>query len=165
MQKSEKEIKILEYPNPFLEQKTVVVKSLKNISVLETIRELKTAMLLLNAEAAGLAANQIGEKYRVFAYRDFSKEEIFVVINPRIIAKSNKYLPSVEGCFSFPNKEKITVKRFAEITVKYQKENGKSGREKITAESEDSKLFVWQHEIDHLDGILFNQIDKVWEDK
>jgi len=67
MPKPENKIKILEYPNPLLEQKTVVVKSLKNISVLKTIKELKTAMLLLNSEAVGLAANQIGENYRVFA--------------------------------------------------------------------------------------------------
>jgi peptide deformylase len=165
MQNPEKEIEILKYPNLFLEQKTVVVKSLKNIAVLKTIKALKTAMLQLNSEAAGLAANQIGEASRVFVYRDYSKEEIFVVINPRIIAKSNKYLPSVEGCLSFPNKEKITVKRFSEIIVSYQKENGRRVVEKITEASDNGKLFVWQHEIDHLDGILFNQISKAWENK
>lgn len=165
MLKSEKEIKILEYPNPFLKQKTVGVKSLKNIAVLKTIKELKTAMARLKPEAAGLAANQIGEAYRVFAYRNYSNEEISIVINPRIIAKSNKYIPSVEGCLSFPNKEKITVKRSSEILVRYQRENGKTVFEKITAASDNNKLFVWQHEIDHLDGVLFNQADKVWENK
>jgi peptide deformylase len=162
--KIESKIKILEYPNLFLIQRTIIVKSLKDTFVLKTIAALKIGMGALDEGAAGLSANQIGEPYRIFAYRCLDNDKIFIIVNPKIVAKSNKYLPSVEKCLSFPKKKQLMVKRFSEITVKYQKENGKNITEIITAESDNRKLFVWQHEIDHLDGILFNQADKAWKD-
>jgi peptide deformylase len=160
---SQNSIKILTFPHPFLAKKTIVVKSLKDAEVKKTILYLKTAMEENNGKAAGLSANQIGREHRIFAYKEEKGGEVFIVINPEIISKKNEYVKSVEGCLSFPNQKTRNIKRFSEITVKYSTESGKTITEKIVLDERSRKLFIWQHEIDHLDGILFNQTDKIWD--
>ena len=102
----------------------------------------------------GLAAPQIGYNYRIFVL-DLAKEgeppNPAVFINPKIIKKWGA-MSSFEGCLSFP--EVYTyVRRYENVIVKAQNLKGKS----ITIEARDGSLLARaiQHELDHLDGVLF----------
>ena len=102
----------------------------------------------------GLAAPQVGENYRVFVI-DVSTDENtlkpMVFINPKIIKKSGAII-SNEGCLSFP--EAYTdVRRYKNITVKAMDIHGKP----FIMEANDGTLLARaiQHELDHLNGILF----------
>lgn len=102
----------------------------------------------------GLAAPQIGENVRVFVIDVSTGNEPLnprVFINPKIIKKTGACV-SHEGCLSFP--EAFTdVKRYANVMVKALDTNGRS----FVLEAKDGSLLARaiQHELDHLDGILF----------
>lgn len=113
----------------------------------------------------GLAAPQIGESKRIFVLDvspDGSNLPPMAFINPVIIKKSGAMV-SWEGCLSFPNVF-IDVKRYKTITVKYQDLTGKT---KVMEASGDLLCRAIQHELDHLDGILFvdHVIDRFGTDK
>jgi peptide deformylase len=102
----------------------------------------------------GLAAPQVGESKRIFVL-DCSTEENplpqMVFINPKIVRKKGACI-SHEGCLSFP--EVFTeVKRYDEIIVKYMDMKGR--QQSITVASGSLLCRAIQHEIDHLDGVLF----------
>ena len=102
----------------------------------------------------GISANQIGHNVRVFAMRGETKEESIVCINPKIEAFSENMNTMEEGCLSIPDVFARVV-RPAEIVVTFKNdlnEDEKQNLEGLTAR-------VFQHELDHLDGILF--IDRI----
>src|SRR3989344_1845044 len=112
--------------------------------------------LMKKYDGIGLAANQIGLLERVFIANGKDKRgklKFYAIFNPEIIKTSKTTNIDIEGCLSIPgvNGE---VARFDEIVISAQDEVGK--KVKITS----SKLLarVFQHEIDHLNGVLF--IDK-----
>ena len=98
----------------------------------------------------GISANQIGHNVRVFAMRGETKEESIVCINPKIEAFSENMNTMEEGCLSLPDVYARVV-RPSHVAIKYldefQKEEGQLA-EGLTGR-------VFQHELDHLDGILF----------
>ena len=98
----------------------------------------------------GLAANQIGINKRVCV---INVKEPLVLINPRIVERSEEEFIFPEGCLSFPNKH-IRTKRNVSITVESDNHKGKMV---FTADSKDIndafETACVQHEIDHLDGI------------
>ena len=100
----------------------------------------------------GLAANQIGINKRVCVV---NVKEPIVLINPRIVEQSEEKFVFPEGCLSFPGKH-VKAQRFVEITVETDNHEGKL---KFSADSEDVndafECACVQHEIDHLDGVLF----------
>jgi peptide deformylase len=102
----------------------------------------------------GLAAPQVGEGKRIFVI-DISTDEKpapqLVFINPVIIKKEGAMV-SWEGCLSFPNVF-IDVKRYAQITVRAKDLKGKTFM--MTPEPESLLCRAIQHEMDHLNGILF----------
>jgi peptide deformylase len=107
----------------------------------------------------GLAANQIGKPYRVFAIRGFP--ENYVCFNPRIVHMSEEKIYLEEGCLSFPNLI-VKVKRPKQIRVRFQTPSGVV----------DTKVFdgltarVFQHELDHLDGVLFyNRANRIHKEQ
>ena len=142
--------KILTEPDPFLRQKS------RNVDkVDEEIRKLMDDMLdtMYAAPGIGLAAIQVGIPKRIIVI-DLSKEEeekkpLFFV-NPKIILKSNTNTTYEEGCLSVPG-------QFAEIDrpdrceVEYLDYNGKQHN----LNTEGLLATCIQHEIDHLEGILF----------
>lgn len=161
---------ILIYPNEILRRKTNIVEEvdanlIKDIKILEK-------QLIAAENGAGLAAPQIGISKRFFGIKDESKK-VKVIINPKIVAtvgektfpvmtdeKGNKE-DFLEGCLSFPNFWG-TVKRWLKIKVEWQELVDK----KLVSKSEELegfKAIVWQHESDHLDGIMF--VDHVKEDR
>ena len=107
----------------------------------------------------GLAANQVGYPYRVFAMR--GSPENFVCYNPRIVDKSEEQITLEEGCLSFPNLI-VKVKRPKEIRVRFQTPNGQIMTKKFIGMS----ARIFQHELDHLDGIVYyNKANKFHRDK
>lgn len=108
-----------------------------------------------------LAAPQVGKSVRMIAttQRKSGKRwekntgEI-VMINPEITEKSSQVVMSEEACLSLPW-DQWNVKRYKKITVSYYDPEGR----KHTRKFEDFNAAIVQHEIDHLDGVLF--IDKL----
>ena len=113
---------------------------------------------MFEEDGIGLAAPQVNKSIRVIAIdlplvdeEKYEKPMIFV--NPEIIESSGSYCIE-EGCLSVPDIRE-EVDRFKEIKVKYQ---DLDGNEKFI-EADEILSVVFQHEIDHLDGILF--VDKL----
>ena len=96
----------------------------------------------------GLAANQIGVPYRIFAMR--GSPENFVCFNPKIVHYSEEKIVLEESCLSFPGLV-VKVKRSKLIRVRFQTPNSEIKTEKFVGMT--SRIF--QHEMDHLDGTLF----------
>ena len=98
----------------------------------------------------GISANQIGHPYRVFAMRGETKKESIVCFNPSIKDHSPEMNTMEEGCLSLPDVYGKVV-RPAHVAISYQNEDGKE--EGQLASGLTARVF--QHELDHLDGILF----------
>lgn len=107
-----------------------------------------------DADGIGLAAPQIGLSIRLCvvecADKETGKQHRVALVNPEIVVAEGEQV-GVDGCLSIPGYYGINVRRAAKVVVKGQDARGKPVR--INAEG----LFAWalQHEIDHLDGILF----------
>ena len=104
--------------------------------------------------AYGLAAPQIGMLYRVFVMR--FQGIVTIVIDPEITFSSHKKLKMKEGCLSHPKtlEEGINVKRSLEIIANYYDGKGEPCNETLTG----IKARIFQHEVDHLNGICI--VDK-----
>jgi peptide deformylase len=107
----------------------------------------------------GLAANQVGFAYRVFAMR--GAPENFVCFNPKIIHSSEKTIILEEGCLTFPGLT-VKIKRPQHVRVRFTTPNG----EIITKQFTGMTARIVQHELDHLDGIVFyNKANRFHRDK
>ncbi len=110
----------------------------------------------------GLSFVQIGILKRIFVISeelDDGKFKRYVVINPKIVSKSTEliYVGEGEGCLSVNREVEGIVPRYARITVSAYDENG----EQYTIRVREDISVAFQHEMDHLDGILFvDKIDK-----
>lgn len=111
-------------------------------------------MLRIMAEqrGVGLAAPQVGDDRRVLLIRDLDDppERARVLVNPELIETSDDRVPFEEGCLSFPGVYR-TVRRPSRVKVRYADADG---RPKLLSEGGFLARVV-QHELDHLDGILF----------
>ena len=142
--------KILTEPDSFLRQ-----KSLKVENVDDDIRSLMNDMLetMYAAPGRGLAAIQIGVPKRVIVIdlaRDGEKKKPLYFINPEIITNSDTDALYEEGCLSVPG-QFAEINRPDKCKVKFLDYNG---QEKIL-ETEGLLATCIQHEMDHLEGILF----------
>ena len=105
------------------------------------------------APGIGLAATQLGEMKRVVVMdlaKDGETPEPIVMINPEILKFSEDTVTTEEGCLSIPDLY-YDVERPAEITVRYTDLDGKT----ITRDATDRLAICVQHELDHLDGVLY----------
>ena len=145
----EKVLKIVQESDPILRKKAGAVKNPENPEVKKLIIEMITTMK--HASGIGLAAPQVGYSLRLFTVNVESK--IYVFINPEIKDVSLEKIPFEEGCLSVP---KIwgPVVRPKKLTIKALDETG----EPIKIRAKGLLARVIQHEMDHLNGILF--IDK-----
>lgn len=109
------------------------------------------AKTMLKTDGVGLAAPQIGKNIRLAVIN--SKDGIFCLINPKLTRRSWTSESAEEGCLSIPGVFG-KVKRHKKISLTYYNQEGK--KSKLTASGMMARVI--QHEIDHLDGILF--IDK-----
>ena len=124
-----------------------------DIKTIELIKNMFETMR--NANGIGLAANQVGADKNLFIL-DISKvegyEEIkpMVLINPKIIERSEELIIFEEGCLSIPDFSE-NVERPMKLVVKGQNINGNE----MTIEAEGILARCFCHEIDHLNGVLF----------
>ena len=107
-------------------------------------------------QGVGLAAPQIGISKRAIAVQtDLKDQRILVLVNPKILKKSKEIEMGEEGCLSFPDIF-LKIKRAQKIEIDGLDINGK----KIRIKAQGLLARVFQHDIDHLDGILFfNQLN------
>lgn len=96
----------------------------------------------------GVAANQVGVPYRIFAMR--GAPENFVCYNPKIVGYSTDKVVLEEGCLSYPGLL-VKVKRPSSIRVRFQTPAG----DVLTKQFIGMSARVFQHEYDHLHGSLF----------
>lgn len=140
---------ILTYPDPFLATKALPVRSVDG-RIRELVRDMFDSMYA--SKGIGLAAPQIGVGKRVIVV-DISpvEEEIkpLALVNPEIVGKQGQ-VEGVEGCLSVPGVEGV-VCRYESVTVQGKNESGDA----VTMEADGLLSRVIQHEIDHLDGVLF----------
>lgn len=145
----EKNRTILKVPNPVLRQKAApVTKTGKKMQAL--IDEMIKAMKLANG--VGLAAPQVGVLQRLLVMAPVDMRPT-ALINPRIVRIDGEQI-GIEGCLSIPGLYG-DVKRAALVVVEAEDRRGRQ----LTYEFQGMPARVVQHEIDHLDGVLF--IDKV----
>lgn len=172
--------KIVLYPDKILREVLPMVTEVeeKLIKDMEFLREI----LRGSENGAGLAANQIGSRKRMFGLKKTEDKKINIYINPRITGVyGQKVYPKImlkngeeenflEGCLSFPDLYG-TVKRYLKIEVAWEELVNKKLKTRNNM-LEGFEAIVWQHESDHLDGILF--VDHIkeeggklykWEDK
>ena len=149
--------KILTIPDPFLKKKVLYV-----IDINDTIRAIAASMLETmkhNPHCVGVAASQLGIDLRIIVVdaslgaKKCANNGLLTLINPAVIKTSGRQ-SFREGCLSIPDFTG-NVTRAEEITVVYRDTEG--NKKELTTKGFES--VVIQHEIDHLDGILF--LDRV----
>lgn len=150
-------LNILKYPDPFLQTKAKPVSKVDE-EIKRLIADMAETMYF--AKGIGLAATQVGVNKKV-AVLDVPKEQgsgvrgqrsgenLIVLINPEIVAHEGE-IKYEEGCLSVPGFT-ADVKRFATVVVKGLDKNGKD----LEINADGLLAIALQHEIDHLDGILF----------
>ena len=150
--------KILQIGDPLLaaRAKEVEVANISTSEVQGWITDMVDTMR--DANGAGISANQIGIPHRMFVMEISDNPRypykpimpLTIVINPEISFLSDAQFTSNEGCLSVPNM-RANVERNLEISVSYYDENGAHQTQEVKGYS----ACTWQHEYDHLDGILF----------
>ena len=142
-------LKIVKYPEPVLSQPGEPVTEFNG-----ELRKLVADMFETTyaSQGIGLAAPQVGVSKRVTVI-DLSMgkdpAQKLVIINPEIVSREGKQYEE-EGCLSFPDiREKVV--RAAKVSNRAQDENGKW----FEMDADDLLSRCFQHEIDHVDGILF----------
>lgn len=147
--------KIILYPDPILRQKSANVDKIGKKD-LNLIQKMKNVILFPptkdGVETAGISAPQLGINKKIIAIN--YKQIPLIMINPVVVCHFKEKRVDFEGCLSLPNKFGL-VERFQEIKVKFQDES----LEKKQLNCANFLARVVQHEVDHLEGILF--IDKV----
>lgn len=153
--------------NPTLRKKARKVTRFSDPKLQELITDMVET--LLDAPGVGLAAPQVAASQRVIVVRlpddEHSKEEygedagvLYEMVNPEIIRVSREMVDGVEACLSIPGYFG-TVPRHVAVTVRGQNRHGKLVRVK----ARDWLARVFQHEIDHLDGILYiDRASEIW---
>lgn len=141
--------KILTFPDPELKKKSQPV-TIINDKTRELVQDMAETMY--DAPGVGLAAPQIGVHQRIIILDVSTKDEppgMIVAINPVIVhADGESY--EEEGCLSVP-KYAANVRRHARVIVRAINLSG----EEVTYKADGLLAIAFQHEIDHLDGILF----------
>ncbi len=155
-------LNIVTFPEPSLRLKA------KQVTKFDT--ELQTLVdnmfeTLRAAPGVGLAAPQIGESLRLVVVEytededENAKPKKYVLVNPEIIKRSEDMVTDVEGCLSLPGLAG-RVERHQAVTVKAKNRFGKP----LKIEAQDWLARIFQHEIDHLDGVLYiDRAEEVFE--
>lgn len=140
-------LKIVKYPDPFLRRTAKTVTNF-NDDLKKIVLEMVEAMY--QDDGIGLAAPQVGisQRFLVIGKSDNKGHEVY--INPVISFFSKNKELGEEGCLSLPQIFGL-VRRAKKIHVKYQDINGLTQKVKLSG----LDAIVLQHELDHLDGILF----------
>jgi peptide deformylase len=115
---------------------------------------------MIAAPGIGLAANQVGRSYRLFVANpapDHDPDQLVVLLNPKLV-EGYGALEIEEGCLSIP-KVYEGVRRYRRVLVRGIDRHGRP----LEVEGRDLLARIFQHELDHLDGLLF--IDRLSDAK
>ncbi len=137
--------RIRKYGEEILRKRAEPVKDIDE-KIEKFIKSMKET--LVHSKGVGLSAPQVGISKRIFIAYDREKDNFITVINPVIVEMAGEEI-DLEGCLSFPEIY-FSIKRAKQATVKGINEKGKE----IVIEGKGIMARCFQHEIDHLNGIL-----------
>ncbi|MBI1984560.1 MAG: peptide deformylase [Candidatus Wildermuthbacteria bacterium] len=144
-----KQFPLVIYPNPLLKEKSLEVKRITP-SVAKALSRMGYTMD--RNEGVGLAAPQVGIAERMIIVKDADANHVF--LNPRIVKMAKKRETDEEGCLSLPGIF-LKIRRAKEVEVEAHTISG----EKVLIRAEGLGARIFQHEIDHLNGLLI--IDRI----
>ena len=164
---------IVQDPHPTLREQAreIPIEKIGSPSIQKLIADMKEALAKEELGVA-LAAPQVGEQLRLFVVSgtvfamqkakeyDPEKHEAQTFINPAIVSNSKKTADMEEGCLSLRGKWGV-VPRAERVTLSYFNERG----EKKSRGASGLLAQIFQHEVDHLDGILYiDKATQIWTD-
>jgi peptide deformylase len=149
-------LEIIQLGDPVLRTKAQSVENIQDLRIQKLIDDLITTVK--QANGVGIAAPQVRVSDRLFViasrpnprYPNAPEMEPTAMINPKILAHSTDIIKGWEGCLSIPGIRGL-VPRYQAIEVEYTDQNGKLQKQEMT----DFVARIFQHEYDHLDGIVF----------
>ena len=149
-------LQIIQLGDPVLRSPAQLVDDIRDERIQKLIDDLIATVG--QAFGVGIAAPQVAECDRLFIvasrpnvrYPNAPVMEPTAIINPRVIAYSTEVIKGWEGCLSIPGIRGL-VPRYQAIEVEYTDRDGKSQKQELT----DFIARIFQHEYDHLDGIVF----------
>ena len=151
---------IVQLGSSILRQQAQIIENIQNEWLQQLIDNLIATATASNG--VGIAAPQVSGSYRLFIvasrpnprYPNAPEMEPTAMINPRIIAHSSETIKGWEGCLSIPSIRGL-VPRYQAIEVEYTTRDGQLHQQELT----DFVARIFQHEYDHLEGIVF--LDRV----
>lgn len=157
--------KIVTIPDPILRQKTKTVSRVDE-KVLGVVDDLKKSLhAQQEPQGVGIAAPQIGYSARICLVYSRKSRKFLTLISPEIVWKSKRMLPCIpnkdnpyEGCLSAPGLWGKVI-RHKTVKVRYLSTQGQT----VTRKFSGFTGIICQHEIDHLDGVLF--VDRILRQK
>jgi peptide deformylase len=146
-------LEIKKYPDPILKKKCDEIKE-----ITPEIKELIFDMMetIKKNQGIGLSAPQVGVLKRIIIIETKDGPKVF--INPEIFKKSKEQEIEEEGCLSFPGLY-LKIKRAREVLLKAKNIDGKD----LEIQAKGILARIFQHEIDHLEGILFIDYLNFWQ--
>lgn len=153
-------LQIAQLGNPILRQQAQLVDNIREENLQQLINVLVATVQASNG--VGIAAPQVSESYRLLIvasrpnprYPHAPEMEPTAMINPRIMDHSTEVIKGWEGCLSIPGIRGL-VPRYQAVEVEYTSRDGQLHRQELT----DFVARIFQHEYDHLDGMVF--LDRV----
>jgi len=150
---------IVTTPNAVLIKPASPVEKI-DAKILSLIKDMQDTLIIAdNPKGVGLAAPQVGISLRIFLMRPEENGPIRILVNPTYVQKSKQIVKGIpgsdhrlEGCLSIP-KVWGMVHRQAWVTLSYLDEAEQKHQEKFTG----FEAIIVQHEMDHLDGVLFSR--------
>ena len=151
---------VIQLGNPILRRQFQPVVNVQDARIQQLIDDLIATAIQTNG--VGIAAPQVAEPDRLFIvasrpnprYPHAPEMEPTAMINPRILSHTDERVKGWEGCLSIPGIRGL-VPRYQAIEVEYSDRDGKQHQREFT----DFVARIFQHELDHLDGIVF--LDRV----
>lgn len=157
-------LKIVRLGTPVLRENAISIANISDDTIQYLIDNLiETAKA---ANGVGIAAPQVSQSHRLFIiasrpslrYPNAPLMKPTAIVNPKIVSHSGEIVKDWEGCLSIPGLRGL-VPRSKTIEVKYTDRNGQLQRQVLT----DFVAIIFQHELDHLNGIVF--LDRLESDE
>lgn len=150
-------LQIAQLGQPVLREKAKPVTNVKDKKIQQLIDDLLVTVMDVNG--VGISAPQVYRSLRIFIvasypnprYPNAPQMKPTPMINPRLISHSKKTKKDWEGCLSIPGIRGL-VPRFTSVKIEYTSRNGKLVKTEYT---NDFVARIFQHELDHLNGVVF----------
>lgn len=157
-------LQIAQLGDPILRQKAKSISDITDHKIQKLIDDMLTTVMEVNG--VGMAAPQVFQSLRIFImashpnprYPYAPEMDPTAIINPKIVSHSTEVEKDWEGCLSIPGIRAL-VPRWKTVTVTYQTRTG----EKVSAVYTDFLAKIFQHELDHLNGLVF--LDRITSSK